>query len=217
MEYVPRESMPQLSRFSLLHWEVEIRFFAASGKYITLSKSTICLILLESIIENLIDPMPAAVEHPDTPLTPIRLEGSDMVVNNSDWEQMCCVAQLSAPNSVGVGMNENCCCELLSELLLANAKTSVVRQRVVLIWCLCDVTDCSGEVVMGLRLIVRAEVITEEWLLAKGNHGAASVMRVRCAVVGIMKLDNIATDLTILASTEQGFVAYFVVARCALI
>ena len=51
-------------------------------------------------------PIPAASELPVIPCTPSFDVGVSICVNSSGLEQMCCVAQLSAPNSVGVGMKE---------------------------------------------------------------------------------------------------------------
>ena len=134
IEYFSRDNTPQSSCLSLLHCDVEIRFLAAEDKYMTLSRVMLCDVPSSSLIVNCMVPMPSASELPATPLTPTVVDRS-IVVNSSNCEHIWCVAQLSVPNSVLVGANEQRLVSNFVVLELARTRTSersnvsVTRQR----------------------------------------------------------------------------------------
>ena len=87
-----------------------------------------------SLIVNCMVPMPSVSELPAIPLTPTVVDRS-IVVNSSNCEYIWCVAQLSVPNSVLVGANEQRLVSNFVVLELARTRTSersnvsVTRQR----------------------------------------------------------------------------------------
>ena len=87
-ECFPRDITQQSSDLSELHWVVDIKFFAASGKKITLFSLISCYLPSPSLSRNFTVPMPSAVELLDTSQTPIELSGSIMVTKRSLSKQM---------------------------------------------------------------------------------------------------------------------------------
>ena len=69
-ENFPLESTPQLSSLSEAHLDVDINFFADSGRYMISSRVILCFIPSSSVIVNIIVPMLDAIVLHATPVIP---------------------------------------------------------------------------------------------------------------------------------------------------